>query len=69
LNAGIPQDLETVCLKALAKGPAQRYATADELADDLACVGRGEPIRARPVGLLARFVLWSRREPKLAMPA
>jgi serine/threonine protein kinase len=35
LNDKIPRDLETVCLKALAKSPTRRYATAQELAEDL----------------------------------
>src|SRR5262249_56231494 len=35
LNDKVPRDLETVCLKAMAKSPARRYATASELAHHL----------------------------------
>ncbi len=35
IDPSIPRDLETIVLKAMAKDPASRYATARELADDL----------------------------------
>ena len=47
LNRSIPRDLELICLKAIAKQPADRYQTADEMADDLNCYLSGVPIRAR----------------------
>jgi len=66
-NDRIPRDLETVCLKAMAKEPHRRYTTAGELAADLRRWLAGEPIQARPVGPLERARRWCQRNPALAI--
>jgi serine/threonine protein kinase len=61
VNAQAPVELETIVLKALAKNPAERYATAADLADDLQRFLKDEPIRARPPTLAQRVRKWARR--------
>jgi tetratricopeptide (TPR) repeat protein len=61
LNDAVPRDLETVCLKAMAKEPARRYAGAAELRDDLVRFLNGEPVRARPPGRVEPGWRWCQR--------
>jgi serine/threonine protein kinase len=61
IDKSIPAELETIVQKAMAKGPAERYATAQEMADDLRCFLDDKPIRARRPTLGQRLGRWSRR--------
>jgi tetratricopeptide (TPR) repeat protein len=61
LQPGVPIDLDTVCLKCLAKEPARRYASALELAEDLRRFLECRPVLARPAGPLVRLGKFARR--------
>ena len=62
----VPRDLELICFKCLEKGPADRYQTAAELADDLRRFTNREPVSVRPAWLLEKAVKWAKRRPTLA---
>ncbi len=61
INKTIPADLETIVLKAVEKNPTERYATAQELADDLKRFLNDEPIRAKRPTTVQRARKWARR--------
>jgi serine/threonine protein kinase len=68
-NKSIPPELETIVLKAMEKNPADRYATAQELAEDLERFLRDEPIKARRPNPVQRARKWARRHPSIMASA
>lgn len=66
INCSVPRDLETVVLKAIAREPEKRYASAGELADDLRRFIEDRPILARRVGPGERLWRWCRRNRAVA---
>jgi WD40 repeat protein/predicted Ser/Thr protein kinase len=66
LNARVPRDLETICLKCLHKEPRHRYRAAAALAEDLRRFLDGRSIAARRMSLPEQAWRWCRRHPGLA---
>jgi serine/threonine protein kinase len=66
LDGRISRDLETIILKALAKDPADRFASAAEMAENLHCFIANRPTRSRPIPAYKRLWRWCEREPWLA---
>ena len=67
LPDSVPIDLRTICQKCLEKDPRDRYASADDLADDLRRYLDGFPIAARPTSRLRQATAWARRNPMEAV--
>jgi tetratricopeptide (TPR) repeat protein len=61
LQPSVPRDLETICLKCLAKDREGRYATAKEVAEDLERFLSNKPILARPASPWERTVKFVKR--------
>lgn len=61
LNRAVPEELETIVLKAIAKNPNDRYETAQEFADDLQRYLDDKPIRAKRPGIVQIASKWIRR--------
>ena len=62
----VPEDLETIVLKALERDPAHRYRSAADLAADLQHFIHDEPILARRATLVQRLARWYRHNPVVA---
>ena len=69
LNAALPVELETIVLKAMAKGPEERYGTARELADDLRRYLDDQPVQARRPTVRDRVAKWARRHRRFVAAA
>lgn len=69
LRPAVPLDLETICSKSMSKDPSRRYPNCAELEADLRRYLRHEPIVARPIGNVERFIRWCRRNPRIALPS
>lgn len=66
LDAAVPRDLETICLKCLQKDRSKRFQTAGELKAEFERFLNGTPILSRPLSRAANLWRWCRRNPALA---
>ena len=69
IDPRIPLDLETVVHKAMAREPADRFATAAELAAELRRVAANQPIRSRRIPWREQSWRWCKRNPNAALLA
>jgi len=69
IKPSVPDDLEKICLKCLAKEPAKRYQTAEAIAEDLQRYLHGETIRGVPVPVRRRVQKWFWRNRRLVTSA
>jgi serine/threonine protein kinase/tetratricopeptide (TPR) repeat protein len=69
VDKAIPAELATIVLKAMEKNPQDRYAAAQDLADDLRNWLEDRPLRARRPSLVQRARKWARRHPAMVWAA
>jgi eukaryotic-like serine/threonine-protein kinase len=69
VNPRVPKPLEAVCLKAMAKGPEDRYVSAEDLAVDIERWLGDEPVCAYREPRWARMLRWGRRHRPLVAGA
>jgi len=69
IDPRIPAELEIIVLKALAKNPEERYASARDMSDDLGRFLNGEPIRARNPTVAQRARKWAHRHRPIVLTA
>ena len=63
LQSSLPRDLNTIINKCLQAAPNNRYATAQQLKNDLQAFADDQPIAARRAGTVETAIRWSRRNP------
>jgi len=68
LHPDLPRDLEIILLKGVEKDKAQRYQSAEALAQDLENYLAGRPISARPSTISYRLNRWAWRNRKVLVP-
>ncbi len=62
---GLPRDLRTIISRCLQRDPADRYASAGSLADDLRRFASSKPIQAQPVSIRRRLWMWCSRPERI----
>lgn len=66
LDREIPFEIDAICMRCLEKSPADRYANATELAEDLQAYLEGDPVRAKSVNWLGQMRRWCHRKERVA---
>ncbi len=69
VNPDCPRALEAICLKAMSRDPATRYASARSLADDVERWLAGEPVSVLRDSIPTRLTRWARRHKTLVASA